>query len=231
MKNVIKTTFKTKDEWLKAKNKTIGGSEAAMVVNKSAWGTNSDLYTKIINNRPIKVQENEKMREGTKAEEHIRALFGLDRKDITIKNPPKKGYWLFQRKDKPYISCTPDGLAKTDKGKLWGIEIKNVDLIKREVRAIWENNQLPEQYYFQCLQYLLVFSEMEGVVLVAHQKYYKHNEETNKWDFDYAIDRQYKVYREDKEVKSHLAYLERKETEFIEINIKGHKRPKAIIRI
>ena len=230
MKNVIKTTFKSKEEWLKAKNKTIGGSEAAMVVNKSAWGNNSDLYTKFIQNKPIKVQENERMRDGTQAEAHIRALYGIDRKDIKIKNPPKRGYWFFQRADKPYISCTPDGLATTSEGKLWGIEIKDVDLIKRDVRQIWENNQLPEQYYFQCLQYLLVFPEMEGVVLVAHQKYYKHNDEKNTWEFDYAIDRPYKVYRKD-EVLSHLAYLEKKETEFMEINIKGHKRPKAVIRI
>jgi len=229
MKNYIKTTFKTKDEWLKAKNKTIGGSEAAMVVNKSAWGSAYDLYKKFVYDKAKKVQENENMKEGTIAEQHIRTLFALDRKDIKVKNPPKKGYWFFQRKDKPYISCTPDGLAINDSGKLWGIEIKDVDLIKREVKDIWESNTLPDQYYFQCLQYLLVFGEMEGVVLVAHQKYYKHNEETNKWDFDYAVERQYKVYRKD--VKSHLDYLEKKETEFVEKNIKGRIRPKTIIHI
>ena len=65
---------------------------------------------------------------------------------------------------------------------------------------------------------------------VVENAYYKHNDEKNTWEFDYAIDRPYKVYRKD-EVLSHLAYLEKKETEFMEINIKGHKRPKAVIRI
>lgn len=228
-RNWIKQTFKNKEEWLKAKNQTIGGSEAAMVVNKSQWGTNSDLYTKFIRNTPIKVQENERMKEGTQAEEHIRALFALDNKDFEVKNPPKRGYWFFHRIDKPYISCTPDGLAKrVSTGALWGIEIKDVDLIKKEVKNVWESNQLPDQYYFQCLQYLLTFEEMEGVVLIAHQKYYKHNPATNKWEFDYAVDKPYWVFR--KNVKSHLDYLEKKETEFMEINIKGHKRPKTIIK-
>lgn len=229
MKNVKKSRFYNDEDWHKARSQTIGGSEAAMVVNKSPWGTASDLYTKFITKKQIKVTENDRMREGTKAEEHIRALFSLDRKDLKVKNPPKKGHWFFQRVDKPYISCTPDGLAITKNKKLWGIEIKDVELIKSKDKKIWESNTLPDQYYFQCLQYLLVFEEMEGVVLEAHQKYFKHNEETDTWEFDYAIDRQYKVYRKD--VKPHLDYLEKKETEFMEVNIKGHKRPKAIIRI
>jgi len=228
-KNWIKRSPKTKEEWLTLKNQTIGGSEAAMVVNKSPWGNANDLYTKIIRNKAIVVAENDRMREGTKAEDHIRALFALDNGLLKVKNPPKKGYWFYQRKDKPYISCTPDGLAIDKEGKLWGIEIKDVEMRKKETRNIWENNDIPDQYYYQVLQYMLTFQEMEGVVLVAHQKYFKHNDKTDTWDFDYAVDKPYKILRN--EVIPHLNYLEKKETEFFEVNIKGHKRPKTIIHI
>jgi len=229
-KNYRKLSFKTKEEWLKAKEKTIGGSEAAAVVNKNPWQTPNDLYNKIVLGKAKVVPENERMREGTLAESHIRALFALDNRDFIIKNPPKRGYWFFQRKDKPYISCTPDGLAiRKSTGKLWGIEIKDVELRSKASKELWLNNQLPDNYYFQTLQYQVTFNDMEGVVLVAHLKHYKHEEETDEWVFDYAEDRPYYIYRED--VKSHVAFLEKKETDFYEINIKGRKRPKLVISI
>lgn len=229
-KNYKKLTFKTKADWLEAKNNTIGGSEAAIVVNKNPWQNANDLYNKLVLHKSKAIPENERMKEGTLAEEHIRALFGLDNKDFIIKNPPKRGYWFYFRKDKPYISCTPDGLAKrVSTGKLWGIEIKDVELRKKASKELWLNNQLPDHYYFQTLQYLVTFNDMEGVVLVAHLKHYKHEEETDSWVFDYAEDRPYYIYRED--VKSHISFLEKKETEFMEININGRKRPKLVISV
>lgn len=226
-----KKTAKTKEEWLELKRTTIGGSEAAMVVNKSKWGNQNDLYNKMVCKKERVVQENDRMVEGTKAEEHIRALFALDTKEFKIKNPPKRGYWFFYRIDKPYMSCTPDGLATNlTTGKLWGIEIKDVEMRRREEKQLWENSTLPDQYYFQLLQYLAVFNDMEGAVLIAHLKYFKHDEATDTWKFDYAVDRPFYLYRSDTKVTTHVAYLERKETEFIEENIKGHKRPSLKIK-
>lgn len=226
-----KKKAKTKEEWLELKRTTIGGSEAAMVVNESKWGNTNDLYNKMVLGKEKNIQENDRMIEGTKAEEHIRSLFALDTKEFLIKNPPKRGYWFYYRTDKPYMSCTPDGLAKNTKtGKLWGIEIKDVELIRRDDKTMWENSNLPNQYYFQLLQYLAVFNDMEGAVLIAHLKYFKHDDQTDEWKFDYAVDKPFYLYRADKKVMTHIAYLEKKETEFYELYIKGHKRPPLKIK-
>lgn len=229
MKNYQKTTYKTKAEWLKVKEKTIGGSEAAAIVGRSKWLTTNDIYNKMVLGKSKTLVENAKMADGVEAEPHIRALFAIDHKEFKVKNPPKKGYWLFQRKDKPYLSCTPDGLMeKVVSGSLWGLEIKNIDLIKREDKSLWECDMLPDQYLYQCLQYMVVLPDLYGVVLNAHLKYYNRTED-GRYEFDFAQDRSFILYRED--FRSAVAYLEKKETEFYENHIKLKKRPALVLKI
>lgn len=231
-KNYIKLKFKNKEDWLKAKEQTISGSEAAAILNKSPWLTPNDVYNKFVYGKAKVVKENEYMRDGTNAEPHIRALFALDDKRYKVKNPPKRGYWMFVRKDYPFISVTPDGLmVETINKRKWGLEIKDVRLYKKEEKNLWEGNVLPSQYYCQDLQYMLVLNDLYGVVLVAHLQYFKFNPETKKWDFDYAVDRPYYIVRNNKDVKSHIAFLEKKEVNFYEINIKGRKRPKLVVKL
>jgi len=226
-KNYTKTVFKTKQEWLKAKEKTIGGSEAAAIVNKSKWLTINDIYNKMVLGKCKKVIENEKMADGIKAEPHIRALFALDHKEFKVKNPPR-GYWFFARTDKPYLSCTPDGLlTKVINGALWGLEIKFVDLIKHEDKEMWENDTLPDQYLYQVLHDLVVITDMFGMVLNAHLKYYKKNDK-GKYVFDYAVDKSYVIYRD--EFNKSIAYLENRETDFFENNVKVRRRPNLVIK-
>lgn len=229
MKN-YKVENLTKEEWLERKKTTIGGSEASAVCNKSKWLTPNDLYNKMVLGKVKKVKLNARMQEGTLAESLIRNLFALDDKRYVVKNPPKTKQWFFTRKDKPYLSCTPDGLAnEVGNGRKWGIEIKDVELRSKGEKDLWEYNQLPDQYYYQVLQYLVVINDLDGVILIAHLKYFTLDEETHKWVFDYAVDRPYYILRED--IKSHIDYLEKKETEFYEVNIKGRTRPKNIISI
>ena len=219
----------TEQEWLNIKKNTIGGSEAAAILNKSKWLTANDLYNKLALGKEKTFKKNDRMVEGTLAEQHIRGLFQLDFKDVfeLLKLPTRKKC-IFIRKDKPYISCTPDTLAINKKtGGLWGIEFKDIELRSSEDRRLWESNDLPDQYYCQDLQYFVVFNDMEGVILFAHIKYFKFDDAKQEWYFDHAVDKPFYMYRSD--VTSHISHLEKKETEFMEVNIKGHKRPKTLI--
>ena len=218
-------------EWLDAKMKTIGGSEAAAVVNKSKWVSLDDLYNKFIYGKVKRVANNERMVEGTIAEKNIRNLFALDfGKRFEVINPPARKQWFFYRVDKPYISCTPDGLLVNKKtNRPWVLEIKDVELRTREDREMWESDLLPDQYYFQNLQSMVVMEELEGAVLFAHLKYFKHNDQTDEWEFDYAVDRPYFIYRDS--VSAHIEYLEKRETDFYENNVKVRKRPKLVISL
>ena len=230
MKNYKKKMFKTKEEWLNFKDKTIGGSELACIFNQSKWGNAQDVYNKILLNKRKKVKETKRMREGTLAEENIRALFALDHQEtMYIKNPPQKGYAIYQRKDKPYITCTPDGFAiEKTTGNKWGLEIKDIELRRNEDVYDWESDVLPAQYYFQCLDYLMTMNDLVGVILTAHLKYYKFDENTQEQVFDKAVDKSYYIYRKD--VENHLKFVEEKVTNFWNTNILKHKRPKFIFK-
>lgn len=221
----------SREEWLTAKMKTIGGSEAAAIVNKSKWVSLDDLYNKFIYGRVKKIANNERMVEGTIAENNIRNLFALDfAKKFEVIAPPKRKQWFFYLRNKPYISCTPDGLLiNKQTHNLWALEIKDVELRTREDKNLWESDLLPDQYYFQNLQSMVVIKELEGAVLFAHLKYFKHNDQTDEWEFDYAVDRPYFIIRDS--VSAHIEYLEKRETDFYENNVKARKRPKLVISL
>ena len=223
-KNYKKQTFKTRSEWLA--NRGIGGSDAAAILNLSKWITQDDIYNRLVLNKEKEDIQNERMIEGTKAEDHIRALFELDNK-VVVKCPPKKGNWIFKRTDYPLITCTPDGIFTGHDGNLYGLEIKDIELIRSIDKNMWEYNELPQQYFIQCLQYLVVINDLKGVVLNAHLKYFKKEEEN--WVFDYAVDKSYWVLRED--YSKEIEYLEKKEKDFIDNNINKRKRPKTIIKL
>lgn len=214
-KNYIKKII-THEEWLKEKEKTIGGSEAAAIIGKSKWLTPNDLYNKLALGKTKNLKSNSKMEEGVIAEPHIRALFANDCKEFIVQNPPTRKAWLFIRKDKPYLSCTPDGLlTKKENGALWGYEAKNVDLIKTEDKREWEANIIPDQYLYQIIHDLVVINDMEGMVINAHLKYYKRVNDT--YVFDYAVDKYLLLYRD--EIKGVISYLENQETNFMENNV------------
>lgn len=225
MKNYKKEIYKTKNDWLKARG--IGGSDAAAIVNMSKWLSSNDVYNRIVFDKEKIIKENERMKEGAKAEEYIRELWSLDHSSFKTIRPPKRNFWIFRRKDYPLLTCTPDGLfyIGTD---LFGLEVKDVELINGVTKQMWESNILPDQYYYQVLHYMVVIEDLKGVCLTAHLKYFTYDETTKKWVFDYAVDKNYWIHRED--IIDHIKYLEEKEIDFIENNINKKHRPKTVIK-
>lgn len=220
-----KSLFKKRSEWLK--HRGIGGSDLAIIMGESKWGSLDDLYNRMIG-LPVKVASNETMEKGTKAESNIRNLFALDMADeFKVDNPPAKGAWLFTRTDKPYITVTPDGLITSKKdGSMGGLEIKYVSVMRSEDRKCWGSNSIPGQYYWQLIQYLLVMDKLEYVYLNAHLKYFNPIE-NNKWQFDHAEDRLFVLYRKD--VKEDLMKAELSETSFYEKNVQRKERPSLVL--
>lgn len=216
-----KETFKTRGAWLKARG--IGGSEVGAIMGTSKFLTLDDVYT--AHTRPEKAEDEKTgvMVRGTKAEEHIRRLFALDHFDeYKVTNPPRKGAWLWRRKDKPYMTCTPDGLLKDlNTGDTGVLEIKYADILKSEAKQEWEGNTIPSQYLSQCVNYLAVNPRWKFVVLTAYLKSYRQYEEG--WKFDKAERREYVLYR--KEFANYIRYQEMKETEFWEKHVLPHERP------
>lgn len=227
-KNYTKETYKTREAWLA--NRGIGSSDAAAICNKSKWKTPRDVYNSITSKEQKKEVKNARMTEGTLAEPHIRALFEIEHPEYKVTHPPKKGSWMFRRKDYPLITLTPDGLIEEiSTGKKYGLEIKDIELRKREQKEMWLDDTLPDDYYFQALHYMVVMNDLDGVLLVARLKHYSFDF-NNEYTLDHIEERYYWITRDDEDVTKHITYLEKKEIAFIEYNIKLGKKPPAIIK-
>lgn len=224
--NYIKETFKTKDDWINARG--IGGSSASAVINKSKWLTKLDVYNDLALGIRKETPDNARMKEGRIAEGYIRKLFKLEHPEFKVTEQPKTTFWLFRRKDYPLITCTPDGLFidKTSKKK-YGLEIKDVELRKREYKEDWESGKLPIQYYIQTLHYMVTMNDLSGVCLLARLKYFKHDDYLDAFVLDHTEDRCFWVYRDMTEAD--IKYLESEEIKFIEENINKKKAPKMKI--
>lgn len=222
-KNYVKRILSEK-EWLEARKSSIGGSEAAAMFDASKWVNTNDLYNKFIYGKEKKVAKNERIIEGTIAENSIRKIFSLNfSKEYKVINPPSRKKWMFNRIDKPYMSVTPDGLLKDLKtGDLLGLEIKDIEVRSKENEEEWKAGNLPQQYFWQCIQYMAVIEDLKGVILFAHLKHFNFFSETT-FAYSYSIDKPYVILRDD--VKDFIQALIERETEFYEVNIKGRVRP------
>lgn len=224
----VKETFSTKEEWLKARG--IGGSAAATIMGEGKWESIDSLYDKLthqVEEKPL--APNKRMEEGTNTEASIRTLFAYDFADeYEVKAPPKKGNWLWRRTDKPYITVSPDGILKRKSdGAMCGLEIKNVELRRAEDREAWLSGSLPEQYFWQCLQYMVAIPDMQEVVLYAHLKQFALVGE--QWVFDQALDKPFIVRRHD--FPKEIIRLEDKQTDFYENFVKKGVRPPLVIKL
>lgn len=221
--------FKTRADWLKARG--IGGSELSTILGRNKFGSLDELYDRLTGKPQKEDKPTERMVEGTKTEESIRTLFSFDfGKEYEVIEPPKRGNWLWRRVDERLITCSPDGIIRSKSNrKFGGLEIKNVELRSSDDIALWNSNQLPEQYYWQCIQYMVAIPSLEFVVLYAHLKYF--TEINGEWVFERAEDKPYFIFRASPETQARIKYAEAMERRFIKEFVEAGKRPPLTIKI
>lgn len=223
--------YRTRDEWLKARAHSIGGSDLALILGKARYGTLDDLYDRLTGKPQKPETVTDRMAEGTLTESSIRKLFAFDfKKEYEVTEPPKKGNWLWRNPAYPFVHCSPDGILKERAtGRFGGLEIKNVEVVKTEDRDTWEGNRVPDQYFWQCIQYLLAIPDLEFVVLYAHLKYFE--KMGDEWRFSHAEDRPYLIRREDDTTCKALTIALANEAYFIRRNVEAGKRPPLTIKL
>lgn len=222
--------YKTREEWLKARG--IGGSDLAVILGVSKWGSLDEIFDRLTGKAEEKADKpSERMKEGVKAEPLIRSLFALDtRGKYEVFAPPTRGNWLWRSASEPLVTCSPDGLLLDLKTREWGgLEIKDVELVKGEDREIWERNSLPDQYYWQCIQYMVAIPSLEFVVLDAHLKYLA--KLGDGWEFDHAEDRYFILRRKDLATAKSICWARLREFEFIDGYVKKGIRPPLTIKL
>ena len=101
-------TFKTREDWLAARSKSIGASESAIIFGASKFGTPLELWSRKLGLAPA-VEESEQMYWGNALEEPIARRFAklTDRNVISI-GENQGDYWIFYDEEVPQMSASPD---------------------------------------------------------------------------------------------------------------------------
>lgn len=212
---IRRLTFETKEEWLKSRSR-IGGSDASAILGLNPWKTNIELWMektgKLI---PEDISEREVIKYGIAAEPLLRQFFALDHPQYQV---DYYGDNMILNDDFPFGAASLDGelteIATNRKGIL---EIKTTNILQSMQKEKWRNS-IPNNYYVQCLHYLLI-TGYEFVELVAQLKS----------EFDGEVYKQTKHYHiERSEVLEDIEYLKQAEIKFWKC-VKEHKKPALIL--
>lgn len=155
--------FETRAEWLKGRQESVGASEVSLVLGiaPTTWGNAHTLWERKRN--PI-VEEggNEDTLRGSRAEEHIRELLGIENPYIKVVD--MTGI-IFRSKQFPWLTCSLDAAIVYPDGTFTIVEIKDV-----RYTAHWKGGAYPRYYKYQCATQMLVTGAKDAV-LVARINY------------------------------------------------------------
>ena len=181
--------------------------------------TKLELYLAIINakKKAKKDKSNDATLLGIKMEPLIRKEFALDHPNYLVHTP--KGYEMYRRIDKPYMTATLDGILtdKKTQDKLV-LEIKTHDIRNSEDEQVWLNG-IPMNYFIQVIHYLAVMNNFVGAIVVGRIRHFDYSDkETGKKLLNVEY-RYYYLDRNDEQIANRIAYVEKAETEFWENNV------------
>lgn len=141
---LVSTKDMSHDDWLKWRQKGIGGSDVAAICNMSRYKSAMNVYLDKIGELPP-LEDNPKMKAGRMLEPVVADWFAEE-----------TGYkvWrqnaLFQHREQPFM------LANIDRwlpGQNAGLECKNTS---EYCRDDWSGTQAPREYVLQCNHYMAV---------------------------------------------------------------------------
>ena len=199
--HIVMLELGSRDEWLQARGKRIGGSEASAVVGLNPYMSNTDLWSIKTGRREAEdISDKPYVRYGHDAEPLLRELFKLDFPDYKV------GYVdnnLFLNSRYPWAHASLDGWLQDPEGRTGILEIKTTEILQSMQKEKWKD-RIPDNYYLQVLHYMMVM-EADFACLKAQLKY----------DYDgdiYLQIRHYWIERQD--VENDIRILSEKEEEF-----------------
>ena len=213
---------KTNEEWLEAREKGIGASEAAAVIGRSPWLDNVELWRrKTGRTQAPDISNNEAVAYGHAAEAPIRELFALDYPGYEVTYGGS--FDLVRHPEHPFILATLDGrLVDRDTGRRGVLEIKTTNIVRSMQKEKWwgpDGPCVPMQYYTQIIHQLLV-TGFDFAVLHAQLKY-RYGDDIRSERRTYCIERS--------EVQEDLVYLLEAEMDFWNNYVLADREPPLIL--
>lgn len=189
-----------REEWLEERKKGIGGSDAAVVLGKSKWKNNVELWEEKTGKRETPdISDKPYVRYGVQAEDYIRQIFALNYPEYEVRHEENT---IIKHPKYPFLFASLDGiLIDKETGEMGILEVKTTEIVRSMQYENWKDDNIPDAYYCQVLHYLNV-TGFSFVKLVAELKYSQ----------DYQIRKTYTIKRE--EVIEEMQYLEQEEIKF-----------------
>lgn len=142
----ISTAQMSKEDWVKLRSTTIGGSDAAAILGMNPWKSPYALFLEKTNKiTPEDISQKEAVRLGTDLEEYVAKRFA----EATGKKVRRENYTIF-RDDMPFAHANYDRLIV---GERAGLECKTTNTLQL---SKFKNGDFPANYYCQCVHYLMV---------------------------------------------------------------------------
>lgn len=207
-----------KEQWLEERKKGIGGSDAAVIVNKNPYKNTIQLWEEKIGLKEAEdISDKPYVQYGTNAEEYLRELFKLDYPQYEVKH---EGYSIIRHPTYPFLFASLDGqLVNKETGEMGILEIKTSEILRSKQKEKWKDG-IPDSYYCQVLHYLNV-TGYSFAILKAQLKY--------KFDDDIKLEtRHYYIERNDV-VEQDIKFLEEKEVEFWNNYVVTRKQPPLLL--
>lgn len=161
---VTKKIYKTREEWLTNRTSCIGGSDAACILGLNPYKTNQQLFLeKTGQAKADDISDKDCVVYGTKAEEHLRALFALDFPQYEVLYEENN---MWTNDNYPFAHASLDGwLVDKTTGRKAILEIKTSTITNSQGWEKWKN-KIPTNYYCQILHYFMV-TEFDFAILKA----------------------------------------------------------------
>lgn len=210
---------KNHESWLKNRQKYLGGSDVACILGLNPWRTNVQLYREkkgLV--EPADLSDNALVQYGTKAEEHIRALFSLDYPNLKVEYVPNNSW---HNSKYPFAAASLDGWSTDENGRHGILEIKTATITSKAQSEKWKDGHIPDNYYCQVLFYLGV-TDFEYVDLRANLKYEMPDKPLSIITRDFHIERS--------EVEEDIAIVMQAATDFAE-RLKKNEQPPLLLSL
>ena len=193
--------FDSKEEWLKHRTR-IGGSDASAILGLNPWKSNIELWMEKTGQASAPdISDKDVVKYGVSAEPLLRDLFALDFPEYEVEY---FGDNMILNDDFEFGAASLDGeLTEKETGRKGILEIKTTNILQSIQKEKWKN-KLPDNYYVQCIHYLLI-TGYSFAILKAQLKY--------EFDGDiYLQTKHYKIERAD--VEEDIKYLADAESKF-----------------
>lgn len=207
-----------KEQWLEERKKGIGGSDAAVIVNKNPYKNTIQLWEEKVGIKETEdISDKSYVQYGTNAEEYLRELFKLDYPQYEVKH---EDYSIIRHPKYPFLFASLDGqLINTKTGEMGILEIKTSEILKSKQKEKWKD-RIPDNYYCQVLHYLNVTGYSFAILKV--QLKYKFDDDVKLETRHYYIDR-------NETVEQDIKFLEEKEVEFWNNYVVTKKQPPLLL--